>query len=68
MKRIALFLLTNLAVMLVLSTTANLLGVNKWMTSQGINFGGLLVFFIVILPVLWGLQSLADLIRKRHGT
>ncbi|WP_225781587.1 ABC transporter permease [Xenophilus sp. Marseille-Q4582] len=27
-----------------------------------------LVFFIVILPVLWGLQSLADLIRKRHGT
>ena len=44
MKRIALFLLTNLAVMLVLSTTANLLGVNKWMTSQGISFGGLLVF------------------------
>ena len=38
MKRIALFLLTNLAVMLVLSTTASLLGVNKWMTSQGINF------------------------------
>lgn len=44
MKRIALFLLTNLAVMLVLSTTASLLGVNKWMTSQGINFGSLLIF------------------------
>lgn len=44
MKRIALFLLTNLAVMLILSTTASLLGVNKWMTSQGINFGSLLVF------------------------
>ncbi|RZL55741.1 MAG: ABC transporter permease subunit [Variovorax sp.] len=27
-----------------------------------------LVFFIVILPVLWGLQSLADLLQKRHGT
>jgi len=44
MKRIALFLLTNLAVMVVLSTTASLLGVNKWMTSQGINFGSLLIF------------------------
>ena len=44
MKRIALFLLTNLAVMLVLSTTASVLGLNRWMTSQGINFGGLLVF------------------------
>jgi putative spermidine/putrescine transport system permease protein len=27
-----------------------------------------LVFFIVILPVLWGLQSLAHLMQKRHGT
>ena len=44
MKRIALFLLTNLAVMLVLSITASLLGVNKWMTSQGLNFGSLLIF------------------------
>lgn len=27
-----------------------------------------LVFFIVILPVLWGLQSLAQLIQKRYET
>jgi putative spermidine/putrescine transport system permease protein len=27
-----------------------------------------LVFFAVILPVLWGLQYLANLIQKRHGT
>lgn len=27
-----------------------------------------LVFFIVILPVLWGLQSLAHLLQKRYGT
>jgi putative spermidine/putrescine transport system permease protein len=27
-----------------------------------------LVFFIVILPVLWGLQALAHLLEKRHGT
>lgn len=44
MKRIVLFLLTNLAVMLVLSLAANILGINRWMTSQGINFGSLLVF------------------------
>jgi putative spermidine/putrescine transport system permease protein len=27
-----------------------------------------LIFFAVILPVLWGLQYLANLIQKRHGT
>ncbi|MBU1361771.1 MAG: ABC transporter permease subunit [Gammaproteobacteria bacterium] len=27
-----------------------------------------LVFFIAILPVLWGLQAVANLIQKRHGT
>lgn len=27
-----------------------------------------LVFFIVVLPVLWGLQAAADFIRKHHGT
>jgi len=27
-----------------------------------------LVFFAVILPVLWGLQHLANLIQKHHGT
>lgn len=27
-----------------------------------------LVFFIVILPVLWGLQSIAQLMQKRYGT
>jgi putative spermidine/putrescine transport system permease protein len=27
-----------------------------------------LVFFIIILPVLWGLQSLAKLVQKHHAT
>ena len=44
MKRIVLFLLTNLAVMLVLSVTASLLGVNQWLTARGLNLGALLVF------------------------
>ena len=44
MKRIVLFLATNLAVMLVLSVVASLLGVNQWLTANGLNFGALLAF------------------------
>lgn len=44
MKRIVLFLVTNLAVMLVLSVTASLLGVNRYLTANGLNLGMLLVF------------------------
>ncbi|WP_341919135.1 protease HtpX [Hydrocarboniphaga effusa] len=44
MKRIALFLITNLAVMLVLSVVASLLGVNRYLTANGLNFGALLAF------------------------
>ncbi|HYC38314.1 MAG TPA: protease HtpX [Usitatibacter sp.] len=44
MKRIMLFLLTNLAVMLVLSITASILGVNRWLTANGMDFGSLLAF------------------------
>ena len=44
MKRILLFLATNLAVMLVLGITASLLGVNKFLTANGLNLGALLVF------------------------
>lgn len=44
MKRILLFLATNLAVMIVLSITASLLGVNRFLTSNGLNLGTLLAF------------------------
>lgn len=44
MKRIFLFLATNIAVMLVLSFTASLLGVNRFLTANGLNLGMLLVF------------------------
>jgi heat shock protein HtpX len=44
MKRIVLFLVTNVAVMLVLSLTASLLGVNRFLTANGLNLGMLLVF------------------------
>ena len=48
MKRIVLFLATNLAVMLVLSLTTSLLGVNKFLTANGLNVGMLFVFAAVI--------------------
>jgi heat shock protein HtpX len=44
MKRIVLFLITNLAVMLVLSIVTSLLGVNQFLTANGLNLGALLAF------------------------
>lgn len=48
MKRIVLFLLTNLAVMLVLGIVVRLLGVDRFLTANGLNLGMLLVFAGVI--------------------
>jgi len=44
MKRILLFLLTNLAVLLVLSIVAHLIGLDTWLTVHGGSLSGLLVF------------------------
>jgi len=44
MKRILLFLATNLAVVLVLSLSASLLGVNRFLTANGLNLPMLLAF------------------------
>jgi heat shock protein HtpX len=43
-KRILLFLATNIAIMLVLGVSASLLGVNKYLTANGLNLGTLLAF------------------------
>lgn len=48
MKRFILFFATNLAVMLVLSVTASILGINRYMTANGLNFGMLLAFCALI--------------------
>ncbi|HZW26424.1 MAG TPA: protease HtpX [Gallionella sp.] len=49
MKRIFLFVLTNLAVVAVISVTLRLLGVDRWVTETGgIDFGALLVMSAVI--------------------
>ena len=44
MKRILLFLATNLAVMLVLGIASSVLGINRYLNAQGLNLGMLLVF------------------------
>jgi heat shock protein HtpX len=44
MKRIILFLATNLAIVLVLSVAARLLGVDQYLSANGGNLSGLLVF------------------------
>jgi len=48
MKRIVLFLATNLAVVLVLSLVLNVLGVGRAVTGAGIDVGALLVFSLVV--------------------
>ena len=48
MKRIMLFILTNLAVMLVLTVVTRLLGVDRFLTANGLNLGSLLLFSAVI--------------------
>src|SRR5258705_10848921 len=49
MKRIVLFLATNLAVILVLSVVLKLLGLDRAMYSQtGISYGGLLAYAAVV--------------------
>ena len=48
MKRIVLFVMTNLAVVVVLGIVASLLGVNRFLTPQGLNLGMLLGFAAII--------------------
>jgi heat shock protein HtpX len=48
MKRIALFLLTNVAVMVVLGIAVNLLGLNNFLSSNGLDLTSLLGFSLVM--------------------
>ena len=48
MKRIFLFVLTNVLVVAVLGVVASLLGVNRYLTSAGLNLGALLGFALVM--------------------
>ncbi len=48
MKRIALFVLTNLAIIVMLGIVTSVLGVNRFLTAQGLNVPMLLAFAAVI--------------------
>ncbi|MES2186116.1 MAG: protease HtpX [Pseudomonadota bacterium] len=48
MKRIVLFVLTNLAIVVVLGIVASLLGVNRFLTANGLNLTALLGFALVM--------------------
>ncbi|RJF98292.1 protease HtpX [Noviherbaspirillum saxi] len=48
MKRIFLFVATNLAVMLVMSVVLSLLGVNRYLGANGLNMGSLMVYSLVV--------------------
>lgn len=48
MKRILLFVFTNLAVMVVLGVVASLLGVNRFLTSNGLDLTALLGFSLIM--------------------
>ena len=49
MKRILLFVATNLAIMVTLSIIMGILGVGRIFTASGMNYGALMVFSLV-----WG--------------
>ena len=48
MKRIVLFLATNIAVVVLLSIILNVLGLNRYLDESGINVGALLAFSLVV--------------------
>ncbi|MBB5017909.1 heat shock protein HtpX [Chitinivorax tropicus] len=48
MKRVILLIATNIGVMLVLSIVASMLGVNRYLTANGLNLGMLLVFAAIM--------------------
>jgi heat shock protein HtpX len=48
MKRIFLFLVTNIAVLVVLSIVLRLFGLDRYAAEAGVNYGGLLAFSAVV--------------------
>jgi heat shock protein HtpX len=79
MKRIVLLIVTNLAVVLLLSVVASLLGIDRMLTNEGINFGALLIFstlmgfggaFISLLISKWmaKMSTGAQVIDGSEGT
>lgn len=63
MKRIILFILTNILVVLTISILAQILGLGRYMTAQGIDYSALMAFCL-----LWGMTgSLISLALSRFS-
>jgi heat shock protein HtpX len=82
MKRIILFVVTNLAVVLVLGIVANIFGLNRFLTSNGLNltqllgfalvmgFGGAIISLLISKPIAkWttGIQVINDSTDPTHA-
>ena len=48
MARIGLFIMTNIAVMIVIAVVTKIFGVDRWLTHRGINYQALLVFSLIV--------------------
>lgn len=68
MLRIGLFLLTNLAVVLVASVTLKLLGIDGYMTQNGLDFKALLVFCFVFGMLGAFVSLLLSKFTAKHAT
>ena len=70
MKRIFLFLATNLAVMLVLGIASSVLGINRYLDTQGLNlgfyFGGTSLLIIVGVAMDTVQQVESQLIMRHY--
>jgi heat shock protein HtpX len=48
MARVGLFIMTNIAVMIVIAVVTKIFGVDRWLTHRGINYQALLVFSLIV--------------------
>ena len=60
MKRIFLFILTNILVMVTVSIVLRVLGVGNYLTAAGINYGALMVFCLVVREWVAGVVSVVS--------
>ena len=57
MKRIMLFVLTNIAVIAVMSVVLSVLGVDRFLSARGLNLGALMVFSLVVAFIVDGMDG-----------
>ena len=67
MRRVVLFLLTNFAILFVLSISARIFGIDRFLTGHGLNMGMLLTFCLGLFSVfVKDLHSRQYRTRRNH--